>query len=123
MKNLLCFLFFIGISVFVAKAQDKKKSTDSWRKVTPAVKVPWLDTVMVKRPIAVTISGSRVITINPVPIPNKLEIMDPHTNYYRMPVLRLNGQNLAPMPGTENLDKLDASKDSISIMKVKPLGF
>jgi len=101
MKSLFCFLLFIGTSILLVKAQDKEKSVNSWRKVNPEIKVPMLDTVMVK------IRGLNNVTnrtISPVLIPNAFEKMDLNTGYHAMPILKLNGQNLAPMPGTENLN-------------------
>lgn len=106
-------ILFSGIYISIATAQDSKSNNKLWRKIEPQIKVPYLDTMLYKIPSTQNFG----LNISPVAIPNPLDREEVYDRY-RMPTVKLSGQELAPMPGTQNLD-YEPTRDSI--MKIVPL--
>lgn len=100
MKKVLFFCVFIAVLFVDGRAQDFKPKVERWRKVLPDQKFPKIDTT-------VRVSADSVLRqfqSGPVDIPN---VYNKNQSYNsRMPVVVLSGKGLAPMPGTEKLDKM-----------------
>lgn len=105
-------LIFIAIVIFgtFASAQDNKNA-----RVFKRFSVPKLDST-------VSDSSARITTLNlnaligkkdnSIPIPNAYS---GNKMIYIMPVKKLSGVGLAPMPGTENIDKRENKRQSDSL--------
>lgn len=102
MRKVLFFTVFVLVSTLSVQAQSTKVS-----KITPLerVKVFSVDTLfsIARNPLRDTLFHSS--KIKPVDIPNSLKGKTILSERNAMPVAKLSGKNLAPMPGTENLDK------------------
>ena len=109
MKTIVITTVLAFFSIVYGNAQTIPKDTTRWKKIVPEIKIPQLDT-NVKR-------NNWSQSINAIDIPNVLQ--GKNTTTVDMPLVRLSGENMAPMPGTENLQKWDRmnriknSKDSI----------
>lgn len=102
----------------MTNAQDKEKSNSSSRKINPGIKMPMLDTTVHR-----ILSNSMTFTQStPVPIPNALDRRYAR-EYHNMPILKLNGQNLAPMPGADSLDRFVNERDTSirPILRIKKI--
>lgn len=93
----------VGLCFSFAYAQDKGKDTKNKRFSTPNIDIQLQDSLQKKKPMNldsfIQNEGNSVIIPN-VYAKNEGKI-------YTMPIKKLNGKVLAPMPGTENLDKME----------------
>ncbi|NGM73918.1 hypothetical protein [Sphingobacterium sp. SGL-16] len=104
MKSLILFLFFTGICV-CTKAQEDKESNDSKYKrfSIPNMYEVHLDSLKKSKPLKLDPSIQK--DVNAISIPNAYSKQE--NIMYNMPIKKVSGKGLAPMPGTENLDKLE----------------
>ncbi|GEM_PF-2936805 len=104
MKSLILFLFFTGICV-CTKAQEDKESNDSKNKrfSIPKIYEKHLDSLQKSKPL--NLESYIQKDSNAVSIPNAYSKQE--KVIYSMPIKKVSGKGLAPMPGTENLDKLE----------------
>ena len=114
MKRLFLLSVFVLICIGFTYAQDKNKE-----KIMKSISIPKHDNKSLDS-ISGLYNSQQVFSFNKrdssVNIPN-LYAQDRGVGAHNMPIKKLSGKNLAPMPGTENLDKLDKkfSIDSLGI--------
>lgn len=104
MKRLFSLSIFVLFSLGFVYAQDKSKE-----KIIKSISFPKHDNKLLDSTSGLHISQQAYPFIrrdSSVDIPN-LYAKDKGVDIHNMPVKKLIGKNLSPMPGTENLDKLD----------------
>lgn len=111
MKSFVCYTVLMLLVCFTIKAQDKPKNADSDIHSIPIEGLVMKDSMNGGLSVAV---DSKSKGDSAVRIPNAYKSQQ---FIYNMPVKELNGNGLAPMPGTENLDKIK-SKSFLNSLKL-----
>lgn len=109
MKSIFYCILFLGACISIAQAQDKKFAV----KALPKNNFFLTDTLFKINPYLDSMMTQSI----PVAIPNALARKPVYDRQY-MPVLKLSGENMAPMPGTENMPK-NTVQDSVSLRFLK----
>jgi hypothetical protein len=114
MKAFFLVFSMVGFYCSFAYAQDKGKETKYKRFSLPNIDLPLQDSLQKRKPV--NLDSYIQKGDNSVAIPNVYTKKDGES--YTMPVKKLNGKGLAPMPGTESLDKIDlkGQPDSLKIL-------
>lgn len=112
MRKIIFSSTFLSMLFFNGAAQDLKPRIEHWRKLVPEEKFPKIDTTVHFNSDSV----SKILQYPSVEIPNVYN----KKFSSRMPVLILSGKGLAPMPGTEELDKRGEVYEQQNKMKVLP---
>lgn len=110
MKRIICNTIFLVLLLGSVSAQEGERGPERWRKILPEQKMPRLDTTL---HVLIDSVPKRAPIVPPVEIPNVYSRRVEDTSKYRMPVVRLSGKYSVPMPGTENLDKMENNKSPI----------
>lgn len=115
MKALFLVFSLVGVCVSLTKAQDKHKDTKYKRFSVSKVDKSLQDSLQKIKPLS--LDSFIQNEDDSVPIPNLYAKKE--GTIYTMPIKKLDGKGLAPMPGTENLDKLELKfpVDSVKILR------
>lgn len=103
MKAFFLVFSMVGFCYFFAYAQHKGKEAKYKRFSLPNIDLPLQDSLQKRKPV--NLDSYIQKGDNSVAIPNVYTKKEEES--YAMSVKKLNGKGLAPMPGTENLDKID----------------
>jgi hypothetical protein len=103
MKSFRLVFSLVGLCFSFAYAQDKGKDTKNKRFSTPNIDIQLQDSLQKKKPL--NLDSFIQKEGNSVAIPNVYAKKE--GKIYTMPIKKLNGNGLAPMPGTENLNKME----------------
>ena len=106
MKSLTLFLFSLVFCIYANAQEDKEGNNLNYKRFSiPNMYEVHLDSL--KKAKSLKLDSSMQKGVNAISIPNAYSKQE--NIMYNIPIKKLSGKGLAPMPGTENLDKLENS--------------
>lgn len=106
MKGLVFSTMFLAGLISAAVAQEVKLKEEIWRRAVPKAKFIEKDSAFRLKDDSLL---KRYQTV-PVDIPNAYGKRQGGSSNSPMPIVKLSGKGLAPMPGTEKLDEKEVEK-------------